>query len=193
MNAQLTDPTKIPSSPAFGPRGISWAAEAGVPQVAAGDSRLRILYVDDDRSLRSLGEQVLQRAGYEVDTAGDGAQAWSALHDEIYDLLITDNQMPRLTGLELIRRMRQEHLGLPVILASGTVDLLRADELARLECGATLAKPFTLDQLLSAVQGVLRTEVRLMSPCRGRVPTMEEFHVNSHASIQPHLSWGINE
>ncbi len=60
----------------------------------------RILLVDDDISLLELNAGVLIGSGYNVDTAADGADAWKALHDLNYDLLITDNKMPRVTGLE---------------------------------------------------------------------------------------------
>ena len=68
-----------------------------------GGAHRRILYVDDDALLRELGEQILVRLGYDVDTAKDGAEGWDALHEHEYQLLITDYQMPCLTGLELIR------------------------------------------------------------------------------------------
>src|ERR1700728_686053 len=83
----------------------------------------RILLVDDDSHLLELNAVALIRFGYDVDTAEDGAAAWQALHDIniSYDLLITDNKMPKVTGLELIKKMRSEEMTLPVILASGTI------------------------------------------------------------------------
>jgi len=81
----------------------------------------RILLVDDDCYVRELNAGALIRSGYDVDTAGDGADAWKALNDQNYDLMITDNRMPRVTGMELIKKLRSEDMTLPVILASGTV------------------------------------------------------------------------
>jgi DNA-binding response OmpR family regulator len=115
----------------------------------------RILLVDDDLYTRELNAGVLIQSGYKVDTANDGADAWKALNDESYDLLITDNKMPRVTGLELIKKLRAEDMALPVILASGTVP---EDELNRhpwLQLDATLPKPFTIAELLEAVKKVL--------------------------------------
>ncbi len=63
---------------------------------------VRILLVDDDLYVRELNAGVLMRSGYNVETASDGADAWRAIKERDYDLLITDNTMPRVTGMELI-------------------------------------------------------------------------------------------
>jgi DNA-binding response OmpR family regulator len=134
-----------------------------MPAGGSADARLqsgaspspRILLVEDDFYARELNAGVLIRFGYQVDTAGDGADAWKALNEQSYDLLITDNRMPRVTGLELIKKLRSEDMMLPVILASGTVP---SEELKRhpwLQLDATLPKPFTLAELLDTVKKVL--------------------------------------
>jgi DNA-binding NtrC family response regulator len=79
----------------------------------------RILLIDDEIGLwwnRNLA--ALTAAGYNVDTAEDGEAGWEALQITSYDLLITDNKMPKLWGLELIKRMRDHGMTLPIILAS---------------------------------------------------------------------------
>src|SRR5579862_897200 len=117
----------------------------------------RILVVEDDRELRQINAKVLIHSGYMADEAEDGAAAWEALQTYRYDLLITDNNMPKLTGMGLIKKLRSARMELPVIMATGTVP---AQELAQnlwLQPVATLAKPYTTDQLLDTVQNVLRT------------------------------------
>ncbi len=117
--------------------------------------RRRILVVDDDVYVRELNAGVLIRSGYHVDTAVDGVDAWRALHDEQYDLLITDEQMPWVTGLELIQKLRAEAMLLPVILASGLPPL---EDLARdpgLRIQAVVTKPCPLLVLLQTVESVL--------------------------------------
>jgi DNA-binding response OmpR family regulator len=117
----------------------------------------RILLVDDNEDLRALNAEVLERAGFQVDTAEDGTAAWKALKTNRYDALITDNTMPGITGLDLIRKVRSEDMTLPVILASGTVP---AEELNRspwLQVDALLPKPYTIAELLRTVDQVLRT------------------------------------
>ena len=66
----------------------------------------RILVVDDELHIRKSSAEVLTRSGYQVDAVVDGEAGWEALHANNYDLLITDNNMPRMTGVELVRRLR---------------------------------------------------------------------------------------
>src|SRR5689334_19643597 len=61
----------------------------------------RILVVDDELGIRQVSAAVLGCSGYDVDTAEDGEAGWNALQTKNYDLLITDNNMPKLTGVEL--------------------------------------------------------------------------------------------
>src|SRR5580700_9115809 len=115
----------------------------------------RILLVDDDLYARDLNAGVLLRSGYDVDTAEDGAAAWKALNDVSYDLLITDNKMPRVTGMELIKKLRSEDMTLPVILASGAVPTEELKSHPWLQLEAVLPKPFTIAELLDTVEKVL--------------------------------------
>ena len=115
----------------------------------------RILVVDDDADIRQVNADVLRRFGYQTETAADGAAAWEALQANRYDLLITDNRMPKLSGVELVKKLRSARMALPVILASGTIP---TEELLRnpwLQPVATLAKPFLHRQLLATVNEVL--------------------------------------
>jgi DNA-binding response OmpR family regulator len=115
----------------------------------------RILVVDDDVSIRELNTDLLIHSGYAVDVAEDGAIAWATMQRNNYDLLITDQNMPKVTGLELVKKLRAAHMALPVILATGAVP---TDELNRhpgLQLAATLAKPYTTEQLLGTVREVL--------------------------------------
>ena len=115
---------------------------------------LNILVVDDDESVRSILVLGLERAGYAVDTANDGVEGLEKLRTAKYDLLISDYQMPRLNGLELVKRLRSERMTLPVILVSG---FLQMKDLADLDNPRPtfLLKPFSLSELLARVQTVL--------------------------------------
>jgi DNA-binding response OmpR family regulator len=117
----------------------------------------RILVVDDDVSIRTLNTKVLERFGYQVDAVEDGSAAWQALNTDIYDLMITDNRMPRVSGIELLKKLRASRMTLPVIMATGT---LPTEEFARypwLQPDATLLKPYTIEELVVVVKEVLRT------------------------------------
>ncbi len=116
----------------------------------------RLLVVDDDISLRRLSTEVLSISGYEVDTAEDGAAAWDALNADRYDLMITDNNMPHLSGLELLKKLYTNRMALPVIMATGTLPEEEFAQCPWLQPAATLLKPYTVDELLGAVDVVLR-------------------------------------
>ena len=115
----------------------------------------RILVVDDDLDLRMLSADVLVRSGYQVDTAEDGAAGWDALQANRYDLLITDNNMPKVSGVELVKKVRSARMTLPVILASGTLPTEELNRNPWLQPVATLVKAFYSGLLLETVTEVL--------------------------------------
>jgi two-component system NtrC family sensor kinase len=111
-----------------------------------------ILVVDDSPEIRQFLEQtVLRPAGYEVRSVADGLAAVSVALEARPDLLLTDQQLPGLTGIELIRRLRKDMPALPAILMSseGSEPLI----LEAIRAGAIdfLSKPFEAEQLLAAV------------------------------------------
>lgn len=125
------------------------------PRLAASSRQQRILVADDDAGTRCLCRIVLSRAGYIVDAAPDGEQAWTALLAGRYDLLITDHNMPHLRGLELVARMRAAGITLRVIINSGCLDLGEASDYPTLDLAAVLHKPFGYAEVLDTVQRVL--------------------------------------
>jgi two-component system chemotaxis response regulator CheY len=117
----------------------------------------RILVVDDDISIREFSAVMLTTSGYQVDTAEDGAVGWEALHASSYDLLITDNDMPKVSGVELVKKLRFARMTLPVVMATGNIPTEALNWNPSLQLAATLAKPFTLGELLRTVKKILRT------------------------------------
>ena len=109
----------------------------------------RIRVVDDDQHIRQLCSAVLIHSGYRMDTADDGDAGWQLLLAKRFDagshdLLITDNNMPKLSGLELVKKLRDAHMNLPVILASGTAPVNKEwlDAAESLQLAAILPKPY---------------------------------------------------
>jgi DNA-binding response OmpR family regulator len=137
--------------------------QAGEPAGAAvqspTNSSHRILVVDDDPYICHLSAEVLIRHGYEVDAAADGAAAWQALNADRYDLLITDHNMPRLTGVELVRKLRSARMALPVIMSTGRLPTKELAQNPSLQLAAMLPKPFSVEELLGTVTKVLRATV----------------------------------
>jgi len=117
--------------------------------------RQRILVVEDDPLIRRLNTEVLTYSGYLVDAAEDGAAAWVAIQNENYDLIVTDNNMPKMTGVELLQSLHESHQKLPVIMATGTVPQDELDRHPWLQIEATVLKPYTFDELLATVKNVL--------------------------------------
>jgi DNA-binding response OmpR family regulator len=131
------------------------AKPAGLPQPGQASPPERILMVEDDGDIRRLNAEVLIHAGYHVDAAADGAAAWDALCVEQYDLIITDNIMPKLTGVELLKKLRSARMELPVIMATGTIPQEEFTRCPWLQPAATLLKPYTVEALLGTVKNVL--------------------------------------
>jgi len=118
-------------------------------------ANLHILVVEDDISLRQLNTEALSGSGYSVDAAADGAAAWEALNIDSYDLLITDNDMPKVSGVELLRKLRAGRMDLPVIMATGAAPTVEFTRCPWLHPHAMLLKPYTISEMLSMVQKVL--------------------------------------
>ncbi|MGD0088232.1 MAG: response regulator [Verrucomicrobiota bacterium] len=131
--------------------------EAAQPVRNQSNQPHRILVAEDDHELRLINTMVLTCAGYAVDNAENGAAAWEALYAKRYDLLITDNHMPRLPGIELLKKLRSAHMELPVIMATGTIPTQELAQNLWLQPVTTVEKPYTIDQLLDTVRVVLRT------------------------------------
>jgi two-component system, sensor histidine kinase len=116
----------------------------------------RILVADDEPVIRSMIRSMLAGAGHHVDVVEDGAAAWAALQAQSYDLLVTDHNMPRMTGLELVRQLRSARMALPVMLVAGAVPEDELQQDPSLQIAATLSKPFEVGELLGTVETVLR-------------------------------------
>jgi DNA-binding response OmpR family regulator len=140
------------------------ARAATAPTPGATHRPRRILVVDDDTGIRQLGTEVLIRHGYQVDAAEGNTAGWKALQSRSYDLLITDLDMPGLSGLKLVKQLRAARMALPVILASGTMTPQELNRNPWLQLSGALLKPFPPDQLLQTVQAVLRATVSARSP-----------------------------
>lgn len=115
----------------------------------------RILVVDDDEDIRQLNTELLLNSGYQVDAAADGALAWNTLRLNDYDLLLTDHLMPPVNGLNLVKKLRDARMAMPVIVVSGTMWAKELRQHPWLQIDATLLKPYTADELLATVREVL--------------------------------------
>jgi two-component system OmpR family response regulator len=127
---------------------------------------MRILIAEDDAIIADGLSRSLRQAGYAVDWARDGVDAESALLTTTYDLLILDLGLPRLSGLEVLKRLRARDNRLPVLILTaldGTGDRVRG-----LDLGADdyMAKPFELAELEARVRALTRRSA-------GTTPTIQ--------------------
>jgi PAS domain S-box-containing protein len=118
-----------------------------------------VLYVDDDEVMVLMVQRLLERAGYHVVTCADAHQALALLSDtrQPVDVLVTDFNMPEMSGLDLCRQVRELRPGLPMAISSGYIsDRLRL-EAGTLGVRALLKKENTLDELPGMVQQLLQS------------------------------------
>jgi len=91
-------------------------------------SRAHILLVDDNANGLAARRTVLEELGHKVSTATSGSDALEQFAAHTFDLVVTDYKMPRMDGLELIRRLRGQAPSLPIVLLSGFVETMGLDE-----------------------------------------------------------------
>ena len=115
----------------------------------------RILIVEDNASLLYIYKTLLNRSGYEADGAADGLEGWKAITAKDYDLIITDNDMPHLTGLELVSRMRAAYVNVPVILVSGKASKIDKGSIASLGISVLMGKTEGIPEFLKSIKDVL--------------------------------------
>ena len=115
----------------------------------------KILVAEDEPAILDAVAYTLRGEGYEVETAEDGERALEEATERDYDLLILDLMLPRLSGTEILRRLRQVS-PLPVIVL--TAKSGEADRVLGLEIGADdyVTKPFSMSELVSRVRAILR-------------------------------------
>jgi DNA-binding response OmpR family regulator len=140
----------------------------------------RILVAEGDRETRDLARVHLTTPRITVEIAADGLEAWSLLTSRTFDLALIDLDMPRLDGLGLILRIREQdrHARLPVVVATGRDDLFAIDR--AFEIGATtfVTKPFNWRLLSHQLRFVLESSAMAerLAACEDRLVSLGEHH-----------------
>jgi two-component system, OmpR family, alkaline phosphatase synthesis response regulator PhoP len=130
--------------------------------------RRRLLLVEDDPTLRQALAFNLTREGYEVAAVADGEAALDAARSDRHDLVLLDVMLPGMSGVEVLRVLRREGIGTPVIILSAKGDEI--DRVVGLKVGADdyVAKPFSRPELLARIEAVLRRQRREPTPAEDR-------------------------
>lgn len=118
-----------------------------------------VMVVEDDPAFLDTLRQFMTLYGFDpVLCASDGAAAWERLETEPVDLLITDVNMPRMNGLELMGRVRQVHQDLPIIVISGFLEKAHLSQLDPYRVRATIFKPFRMPVIAEEIRKVFEED-----------------------------------
>jgi DNA-binding response OmpR family regulator len=117
---------------------------------------MRVFIVEDERKLQQALRDGLELAGYSVEVAGTGSEAYRLAVAQPFDLVLLDIMLPEQSGLEVLRRLREERKSTPVLILTARDSL--EDRVTGLDCGADdyLVKPFAFPELLARMRAVLR-------------------------------------
>lgn len=120
-------------------------------------SRPTILVVDDSPSIRRMIGACLRAAGYEVTEAADGKEAHEVALEGGFGMLVTDQVMPGMDGLSLIRALRgtAHYAGVPILMLTTEADGQIREQARTAGASGFLAKPFDPDQLIASVEALL--------------------------------------
>ncbi len=132
--------------------------ESGVPSMTVEPSRLpkrRILLAEDDNSMRAFIERALVKAGYEVTSFANGAEAHARLKEEPFALLLTDIVMPQMDGIELARRASEIDPNLKIMFITGFAAVTLNTGTKPVKDAQVLSKPFHLKDLVREIDRLL--------------------------------------
>jgi DNA-binding response OmpR family regulator len=116
----------------------------------------KILYVEDNLSLRFVTSDQLKKRGYQVVSCKDGKEALSTFKEQVFDLCILDIMLPEIDGFELAKKIRQENEHIPIIFLSARS--MQEDKIEGLKIGGDdyLTKPFDIDELCLKIEVFLK-------------------------------------
>ena len=125
-------------------------------QVSHGSGR--ILLVDDEKAIVDMEQQILERLGYQVTARTSSLEALETFkaRPNIFDLVITDQTMPRMTGVELAEAFMRIRPDIPMILCSGYSQTITPEEAKNLGIREYILKPFSMGTIADTIEKVLR-------------------------------------
>jgi len=121
---------------------------------------MRLLVVEDEKKLAADLGKALGGAGHAVDTANDGEQAWFLGDTEDYDLIILDLGLPRLDGVQVLKRWRANQRTMPVLVLTARDGWSEKVEVIDAGADDYLTKPFRMEELLARVRALLRRQTK---------------------------------
>ena len=143
------------------------------------ERRSTVLLVDDEESVQKLLTYPLEREGYTVVQARDGEEALERYRETPVDLVILDLMLPRLDGLAVCRRLREERSAVPIIMLTARGD--EGDKVLGLELGADdyITKPFSIREFMSRVRALLRRAHLSTAGTHAEVIEIDELRIDT--------------
>ena len=139
------------------------------------EGQFRLLIVEDDQILREMLEHYLKTDGFTVDVAVNGREGYEKHKQNSYDLVITDLNMPQMTGIELVQKVREFDDFVELIIVTGYATLESAVEAVRIGAFDYIVKPFKLDELRVAVKNAC-DKITLKKTNRELLEKLKGFH-----------------
>lgn len=117
---------------------------------------MRLLLVEDEHRIATTIKKGLEQERYAVDVAFTGTEGYDLASSEAYDLLILDLMLPEMDGLEICKKLREQHIHTPILMLTARSQIV--DKIEGLDTGADdyLTKPFSFEELLARIRALLR-------------------------------------
>jgi len=116
---------------------------------------IRVLYADDEDSLRMLVKNQLTQEGLSIDTADDGDTAVEMLQKNKYDVILLDIRMPRMSGIDVLRHIKRHNISSRIIMLTAVDDLAVAIEAVKHGANDYITKPFDFDSIVASIHRVI--------------------------------------
>jgi len=125
---------------------------------------MRLLVIEDEKKVARFIKKGLEEEGYAVDLAFDGEEGLAMLLDQVHDLILLDIALPKIDGLQVLKKLREKKVRTPVLLL--TVRATIEDKVLGLDSGADdyLPKPFAFQELLARIRALLRRKGEVRDP-----------------------------
>ena len=123
---------------------------------------MRILVVEEEKRLADALGQILEEGRYTADIVYDGETGYDHASSGIYDVIVLDIMLPKMSGLDIVRKLRREHIKTPVLLLTARDSV--QDRVKGLDAGADdyLTKPFASQELLARIRAMSRRQGEVM-------------------------------
>jgi DNA-binding response OmpR family regulator len=121
---------------------------------------MKVLLLEDEYSLRISVEEFLRDIGYEVDGYMDGLEAYDAVYDRSYDILLLDVNVPSMNGFEFLRKLREDGIKIPAIFLTSMTEMEDLKEGYKRGCCDYIRKPFDLEELELRIDQALASHLQ---------------------------------